>query len=128
MNNNLKKYIMFLMAVFMLNILSACSNISDTATQTNANSGNKTLSNQTSSNNPSSNQSQDFSNSADKTIEQLTINHRCIGCGRCSFLDPEHFSSRGGRNIPDIITQNNLESVSLQNAIKACPANAIELS
>lgn len=113
------------MVVFMLNILSACSSPSNTATKTNADS--KTLKNQTSSNNVLSNQSQGFSSSVSESTAQLTINHNCIGCGRCSLFDSEHFSRPRGGSIPDVISQNNLESSSLKKAIMACPVDAIDL-
>lgn len=119
---------MFLMVVFMLNILSGCSSSQDTASHTDVNPENKTLSNKNTSNKTLSNQSQGFSNNIDKITTQLVINHRCIACGRCSLFDPGHFNSRGRRSVPDVVSQDNLNSPQLKKAIQACPVDAIELS
>lgn len=50
---------------------------------------------------------------------------RCIGCGACVAIDPEHFEFNDeGKSTP--ITNENLESENLVNAIESCPTSAIE--
>lgn len=51
---------------------------------------------------------------------------RCIGCGACVAIDPEHFEFNDeGKSTP--ITNENLESENLVNAIESCPTSAIEM-
>lgn len=51
---------------------------------------------------------------------------RCIGCGACVAIDPEHFEfNDDGKSAP--ITNENLESENLVNAIESCPTSAIEM-
>jgi len=54
------------------------------------------------------------------------IGSRCRGCGRCAMIDSEHFELSG--RTATVISQSNLDSSSLTNAINACPGNAITLS
>lgn len=51
---------------------------------------------------------------------------RCIGCGACVAIDPEHFAfNDDGKS--SVITNENLESENLVNAIESCPTSAIEM-
>jgi ferredoxin len=50
----------------------------------------------------------------------------CIGCGACISLDAEHFDFSDD-GLSTIISNNNLESEELKNAIESCPTNAITL-
>lgn len=52
---------------------------------------------------------------------------RCIGCGACVAIDPEHFefNDEGKSNV---LTNENLESENLVNAIESCPTSAIEMT
>ena len=51
---------------------------------------------------------------------------RCIGCGACVAIDPEHFEFNDeGRS--HVISNENLESENLVNAIESCPTSAIEM-
>jgi len=50
----------------------------------------------------------------------------CIGCGACVGIDAEHFEfSDEGFSV--VKSQENLESVALQDAIDACPVAIISL-
>lgn len=124
MNSRFKKYIMFLAFISLTSVLSACSSDS---TAINSESSNSELKNKNSQTIPANNQSLGSSSNFQNTSSELSINHRCTGCGRCSLFDPEHFSSSRGRSIPRVISQNNLDSAGLQRAIVACPVDAIEL-
>jgi len=48
----------------------------------------------------------------------------CIGCGACVAIDPEHFSFNDS-GLSEAISQENLDSVEVQNAIESCPTSAI---
>ncbi len=50
----------------------------------------------------------------------------CISCGACMQIDEEHFdfSSKG---ISTVISQENLDSEVLKQAIEACPVAAISI-
>ena len=51
----------------------------------------------------------------------------CIGCGACCGIDPEHFDFNDN-GFAICISNNNLESESLTNAIESCPTNAIKIT
>jgi ferredoxin len=57
--------------------------------------------------------------------QQLVINPGCIGCGRCMQTAPSNFTM-GGRHA-QVISQNNLDSSAVQQAINNCPVQVIEL-
>ena len=59
---------------------------------------------------------------------KLSISSRCIGCGKCTMIDPAHFSSNGRGQKPTVVSQDNLDSSNLQRAIDNCPAGAISIS
>lgn len=51
---------------------------------------------------------------------------RCIGCGACVAIDPEHFEFND-EGKSSVVTNENLESENLVNAIESCPTSAIEM-
>lgn len=51
---------------------------------------------------------------------------RCICCGACFSTDPEHFTL-GENDKSKVISNENLESTNLQNAIEFCPTAAISI-
>ena len=54
------------------------------------------------------------------------IKENCIGCGACVAIDPEHFEfDDDGKS--SVISNENLESSNLINAIESCPTSAIEM-
>lgn len=70
---------------------------------------------------------QDFVNKEEiKMFSSLSINHRCIGCGRCVRVDQEHFIY-GQDGKANVISENNLDSSTLRGAISICPTDAIIL-
>ena len=61
-------------------------------------------------------------------MKKLCVNSvKCIGCGACVGLDPEHFDFNDA-GLSEAISQENLESVDLQGAVEGCPTAAIELA
>lgn len=55
-------------------------------------------------------------------------NEKCIGCGACTAIDPEHFDFDTENNICQVISQDNIEnSNSVQEAIDSCPVGAISM-
>jgi ferredoxin len=65
---------------------------------------------------------------SDITDGKLTVNlAACIGCGRCTKVDPEHFAYDTENLKSSVISSDNLESPELQNAIDGCPAGAIRI-
>jgi ferredoxin len=74
----------------------------------------------------------DSSNQDDKQLSQspatktLKIDgQRCVGCGRCTRIDQEHFSLNKQSHQAEVVSQENLDSDILETAIAACPAKAI---
>lgn len=51
---------------------------------------------------------------------------RCIGCGACVAIDPEHFQFND-EGKSSVIMNENLESENIINAIESCPTSAIEM-
>jgi ferredoxin len=51
---------------------------------------------------------------------------QCIGCGACVAIDSEHFNfDDNGRS--SVISNDNLDSANLTNAIESCPTSAINI-
>lgn len=59
-----------------------------------------------------------------KKLKVLTEN--CIGCGACVGIDPEHFDFNED-GLSHVISEENLESENLQNAIESCPVGIISI-
>ena len=59
-----------------------------------------------------------------KKLKVLTEN--CIGCGACVGIDPEHFDFNDD-GLSHVISEENLESEALQNAIESCPVSIISI-
>ncbi len=57
--------------------------------------------------------------------QQLVINPGCIGCGRCIQIAPSNFAM-GGRHA-QVISQDNLDSSAVQQAMANCPVQVIEI-
>ena len=56
----------------------------------------------------------------------LTVNpNRCRGCGKCAMVDPEHFVLDG--RVASVISNKNLDSPDLIEAISLCPVEAIKV-
>ena len=61
-------------------------------------------------------------------MKKLCVNSvKCIGCGACVGLDPEHFDFNDA-GLSEAISQENLDSVDLAGAVEGCPTAAIELT
>ncbi len=58
-------------------------------------------------------------------MKKIVVNHEaCIGCGACVAIDPEHFAFSDD-GLSEVISQENTESESVQNAMESCPTGAI---
>lgn len=61
-------------------------------------------------------------------MKKIKVNKdACIGCGACVAIDPEHFEFND-EGLSSVITQENLESEDLRNAIDSCPTSAISMT
>ena len=61
-------------------------------------------------------------------MKKVHVNQEaCIGCGACVAIDPEHFAFND-EGLSHPISEENLESAELQNAINTCPTGAISIS
>lgn len=49
---------------------------------------------------------------------------KCIGCGACVGIDPEHFDFDDS-GLSSVINQDNNESEELEQAVEGCPTGAI---
>lgn len=60
-------------------------------------------------------------------MKKLIVNTEgCIGCGACVGIDDEHFDFNED-NLSYVKSQENLDTVALQDAIAACPVSVISL-
>jgi ferredoxin len=73
-------------------------------------------------------------NTSDKTVinqilsQELTVvPNKCIGCGKCVKIDPNHFKFDLVNRVAVVISKDNLKSSALSLAINNCPAGAISL-
>ena len=58
-------------------------------------------------------------------MKELNVNEEaCIGCGMCCSIDPEHFDFNDD-GLSHVISQKNIETDYVKNAIDSCPTNAI---
>ena len=58
--------------------------------------------------------------------EIKVLKDTCIGCGACVAIDDQHFEfDEDGKS--NVISNENLESEELANAIESCPVGAISL-
>ena len=61
-------------------------------------------------------------------MKKINVNDEaCIGCGACVSLDEEHFAFND-EGLSHPISQDNLNSENLKNAIESCPTSAISLT
>ena len=54
------------------------------------------------------------------------LTDQCIGCGACVGIDPEHFDFNEN-GLSHVISEENLESEALKDAIDSCPVGIISL-
>lgn len=60
-------------------------------------------------------------------MKKLVVNEDvCIGCGACVAIDSEHFDFND-EGISSIISNDNIDTDAVKNAISSCPVNAIKL-
>ena len=58
-------------------------------------------------------------------MKKLYVNKEaCIGCGMCVSIDPEHFDF-GDDSYSEVISDENIDTDDVHNAISSCPTNAI---
>ena len=61
-------------------------------------------------------------------MKKINVNQEaCIGCGACVAIDSEHFAFND-EGLSHPISNENLESTDLANAIDGCPTSAISLT
>ncbi len=61
-------------------------------------------------------------------MKKINVNQEaCIGCGACVAIDSEHFAFND-EGLSHPISNDNLESTDLANAIDSCPTSAISLT
>jgi len=106
------KYIFSAIAgLFLLSLLSACSDQAAITSSVNRNKSN----------------SEELLNTGIDSRQLSIIEHRCSGCGKCVRVDPEHFSLDNTSRKAEIISNKNLSSSNLSVAISICRDQAIEL-
>lgn len=59
------------------------------------------------------------------TKQQISINNRCVWCGKCAIIAPETFTLQGRR--AEVISQKQVTDNKTQQAIRKCPKDAIEI-
>ena len=114
MNNKTKIYLLSMCAILLMTMFAGCS-----SSQTQTSSDTTNLKKDQIATSSIINQ--------DK-IAHLSIGSGCIGCGRCVMIDPEHFSHTQGVKITQVISQDNLNSSSLEQAIESCPVQVIAVN
>ncbi|MBQ6841555.1 MAG: ferredoxin [Bacilli bacterium] len=59
-------------------------------------------------------------------MKKLIVKDGCIGCGACVAIDSEHFDFND-EGLSNVISNENLETDELTNAIASCPVSVIKL-
>ena len=60
-------------------------------------------------------------------MKKLNVDQvKCIGCGACVGLDPDHFDFDDS-GLSSVISQENLETEELEQAKEGCPTGAINI-
>jgi len=116
MNKN-NKFFRLLLCLLILQSITACN--SKTKIKINEDSLNKTSTN--------NNDSELKETRSKSQLKNLNIDNRCIGCGRCTMTDPEHFIQYTRTSKAIVKSQNNLESKKIKQAIQICPTQSIKL-
>lgn len=58
---------------------------------------------------------------------KLKVNEEaCIGCGACVSIDSDHFAFNDN-GLSSVISEENLDTESVAQAVESCPTNAISL-
>jgi ferredoxin len=109
------RFLGFIQAVFVILALSACTN----------NSPKKDVSQSSSLDNGDNSKA---SGQTSYSQGLSVLEHRCVGCGKCARIDPEHFSMDGTSRKAVVTSTENLQSSDLSLAVSMCQADAIELS
>jgi len=60
--------------------------------------------------------------------ELSVLENRCRGCGKCVRIDSEHFALDVKNGVAIVVSANNLDSDSLQQAVSMCNDGAIIIS
>lgn len=115
--------------ILLTSIISSCSNESINNTENNIETNNIETNNIDSNNTKLIN---DNSNN-DKIIEQnslvwqIHINNTCIWCWKCISIAPSNFWFNNSIRKAEVISQENINSSSVQRAISSCPTRSIEI-
>lgn len=59
-------------------------------------------------------------------MKKLKVNDNCIGCGACVAIDEKHFDFNEN-GLSHAISNENLDTDEVKNAIASCPVNAISI-
>lgn len=58
-------------------------------------------------------------------MKKLNVDQvKCIGCGACVGIDPDHFDFDDS-GLSTVISQEKLENEELEQAVEGCPTGAI---
>lgn len=74
---------------------------------------------------PSIQDSTSISEATNPEKQKLSINNRCIGCGHCTKIAKDTFSMTERK--AQVISQENIDSMSVSQAIAHCPVQAISI-
>ena len=61
-------------------------------------------------------------------MKKLTVDKdKCIGCGACVAIDPDHFDF-SDEGYSEVVKTDALDTAEVKNAAESCPTGAIQLS
>jgi len=76
----------------------------------------------------SSDQKVDQGNTTTVELQKLAVlQNKCIGCGKCSRIDAEHFELNPTTRKAMVVSATDLNSSNLVVAMRSCPVGAITL-
>ncbi|MDD4151126.1 MAG: ferredoxin [Candidatus Gracilibacteria bacterium] len=120
-------------ALILANLLASCTGSAasiekqSTSDDTSASSLKTSSSDSDSINASTSTNNKTTIKASDSDTKKLTINDKCIGCGHCIREAAKNFAM-GSSHKAEVISQENINSTDVSNAISRCPVNAISIA
>ena len=63
----------------------------------------------------------------DDSVKELTIDERCIWCGKCAMIAPENFAMDFNTLKAVVISQKNMFSQEVSTSVQVCPTDSIHI-
>lgn len=117
----MNKKTILIISLVSLNLLTSCTN---TANKLETNSEDTV---QTEEKYMTSNIQQKTITKIDEWDKELTIDERCIWCGKCAMIAPTNFAMDYNTLKAVVISQKNMFSQEVSTSLQVCPTDSIHI-